>query len=139
MFILTTKCSIILLTHGGWGKALIKSVEMIVGKTEKVYDVSLDSGLSLQTYIQKVRSSVDTITENDLVLTDIPGGTTSNVALRLSQEFPWHIISGVNALMLIEATMHQEAPLTNEILNTILEAGKNSQSILALPNMEQDN
>lgn len=136
---MATKNSIILLTHGGWGKALIKSVEMIVGKTENVYDVSLDAGLNLQTYIQKVRSSVNTITENDLVLTDIPGGTTSNVALRLSQEFPWHIISGVNALMLIESTMHQESPLTNEILNTILEAGKNSQSLLALPNMKQDN
>jgi D-glucosaminate-specific PTS system IIA component len=130
---LSTKNKIILLTHGGWGAALINSMGLLVGKPENVFEVALEPSFTLEQYIEKVQGAVGEVSNNTLVLTDIPGGTTSNVALRLSRRYPWHIISGVNALMLVEAIMHQEETLSDEVLAKILEAGQQSQKELRVP------
>jgi len=80
----------------------------------------------------KIENSVMPVNKNTIVLTDIPGGTTSNVALRLTQKYPWTILSGVNALMLVETIMHQNEDITAEIVKKILEAGQQSQKNLNL-------
>ncbi|WP_340470854.1 PTS sugar transporter subunit IIA [Lacticaseibacillus paracasei] len=129
---LRNKNKIILLTHKGWGGGLIKSMGMLVGKTINVIDIPLMPSETLVNYISLVKESSKDVNENTLVLTDIPGGTTSNVALRLTREYPWKIISGVNALMLVEAIMHQDEDLSLNVLDKILSAGKNSQNILEL-------
>lgn len=124
------KNKVILLTHGGWGEGLIKSMGLLVGQIENVTDVALTATLTLDNYVQKIRDAVDVVDENTIVLTDIPGGTTSNVALKLTIEYPWHVISGVNALMLVETILHQDEEITSDILDKIVNAGKQSQKLL---------
>ncbi|WP_125589087.1 PTS sugar transporter subunit IIA [Companilactobacillus jidongensis] len=127
------KNKIILLTHGGWGNSLISSMGMLVGKTENVFDIALEPSMTLEQYIERIQEESNPVDENTLVLTDIPGGTTSNVALRLTRKYPWKIISGVNSLMLIEAIMHQDENISDELVNKILDAGNQSQKILKIP------
>lgn len=124
------KNKIILLTHGGWGESLIKSMGMLVGNVTNVIDISLEPSDTLESFINKVMDLSKKIDENTLVLTDIPGGTTSNVALKLTQKYPWKIISGVNSLMLIDAIMKQNLDLNDDILQSICNSGKDSQKIL---------
>lgn len=126
------KNKIILLTHGGWGAALIKSMGLLVGKTENIMDIGLTANMTLDQYMLKIENSVMPVNKNTIVLTDIPGGTTSNEALRLTQKYPWTILSGVNALMLVETIMHQNEDITAEIVKKILEAGQQSQKNLNL-------
>lgn len=124
------KNKIILLTHGGWGESLIKSMGMLVGNVTNVIDISLEPSDTLESFINKVMDLSKKIDENTLVLTDIPGGTTSNVALKLTQKYPWKIISGVNSLMLIDAIMKQNLDLNDDVLQSICNSGKDSQKIL---------
>lgn len=95
---------ILLLTHGEWGQALIKSVRMIMGETEGVVAVPLLPEETLNDYYEKVRAQLDD-SPRSLVFTDLFGGTPSNVAARLSQDFPIQVIAGLNAPMLMEAMM----------------------------------
>ncbi len=124
------KNKIILLTHAGWGAALIKSMGLLVGRTENVFDISLEPNLTLEEFINRVKKEAGEINKNTIVLTDIPGGTTSNVALRLTNQYSWTVISGVNALMLVETIMHQNEDINAEIISKILDAGQNSQKHL---------
>lgn len=127
---LREKNKIILLTHDGWGKALIKSMGLLVGKTQNVLDIALNPEMTLNQYISEVQKKAEPIDRNTIVLTDIPGGTTSNVALKLTSKYPWKVFSGVNALMLVETIMHQDEDISDEIVQKILNAGKNSQKYL---------
>lgn len=101
---------ILLLTHGEWGQALIKSVRMIIGETEGVVAIPLLPEETLNDYYLKVRGQLDDH-PRALVFTDLFGGTPSNVAARLSQDFPIQVIAGLNAPMLMEAMMTRNADM----------------------------
>ncbi|EFH3299190.1 PTS fructose transporter subunit IIA [Escherichia coli] len=96
---------ILLLTHGGWGLQLCNSLRMVMGEIEAV---------------------VKTMPEGSLIVTDFIGGTTSNVAARLSADYPVAVISGLNASLLLEALDKREhGPLTACVAD-LVEAGRNS-------------
>ena len=47
----------VILNHGRFGEELIKSAELIAGKTEHIHAVSLLSGMSIEEYYEEVRLS----------------------------------------------------------------------------------
>lgn len=70
---------IIILTHGDAGKELLKSSEMIVGKTKNTTAISLIIGMSPETLMEQTRKILRPNIKT-VILTDIYGGTPSNVA-----------------------------------------------------------
>lgn len=100
---------ILLLTHNGWGEELVQSVQLIAGKIDKVYEVALLPNDSLSDYLKRVTEQINNLKWNGklLILTDINGGTPSNVALRLSRDFEIVAISGLCTSMLLDAVMKQ--------------------------------
>ena len=76
------KQPILILTHNGWGLELLKSVQMIVGEISNVHEVALNAEDSLPEYLERVKTQIEQLEwqENLLILTDIKGGTPSNVA-----------------------------------------------------------
>lgn len=132
-----SKEPIVLLTHGGWGQRLLNSINMIVGETENVYEVILEPADNLQEYIKRVELQLQSLTwsEKLLILTDIKGGTTSNVALRLSRDYDILAISGLNTAMLLEAVMKQDFPFTEQAGKEILQASLDNCQILEIPSV----
>ncbi|BBM19495.1 MULTISPECIES: PTS sugar transporter subunit IIA [Enterococcus] len=127
---------ILILTHNGWGRELLKSVQMIVGEIHNVYEVALNAEDSLPEYLERVKAQIDQLKWNDklLILTDIKGGTPSNVALRLSKDYEVVAISGLCASMLLEAVMKQGVGgFTRETAKEIHAAVIDSCQILELP------
>lgn len=105
---------ILLLTHGDWGKQLKESLSMILGKIEGVFDIALTANDTFNEFYEKVKQQVVSMPKGSLILTDFISGTTSNVAARLSLDYPIAVISGLNALLLIEAINRKdEGPLMN--------------------------
>lgn len=96
---------ILLLTHGGWGEHLIGSLKMIWGSTDRVSEIPLMAQYTFDEYFEKVRGKVAQMAEHSLIITDLFGGTTSNVSARLSRDYNIQVISGLNAPMLLEAMM----------------------------------
>ncbi|EOH95184.1 PTS sugar transporter subunit IIA [Enterococcus pallens] len=131
---------ILILTHNGWGQALIKSVRMIVGEIKDVYEVPLQAEDSLADYIARVKEQIDQLqwSKNLLILTDIKGGTPSNVALRISKDYQVITISGLCASMLLEAVMKQEeGGFTRELAQEIQTAVVESCQVLELPQIQK--
>lgn len=128
---------ILILTHGGWGEHLLASINMIVGAVEEVYEVPLDPEDNLTDYIERVEQQIKTLTWSDklLILTDIKGGTTSNVALRLSRDYNILAISGLNTALLLEAIMKQTVPYTEISGQELLAASLANNVILEIPKL----
>ena len=130
------KQPILILTHNGWGLELLKSVQMIVGEISNVHEVALNAEDSLPEYLERVKTQIEQLEwqENLLILTDIKGGTPSNVALRLSKDYKVVAISGLCASMLLEAVMKQETGgFTWGIAQEIHKAVVDSCQLLDLP------
>ncbi|MBW7984963.1 PTS sugar transporter subunit IIA [Enterobacillus tribolii] len=117
---------ILLLTHGGWGKQLCDSLRMVAGEIAGVTDIALMPVDTMGEFFQRVEQAVAAMPAGSLVLTDFIGGTTSNVAARLSVDYPVGVISGLNASLLLEALERRESgPLTGCIAE-LVEAGRGS-------------
>ena len=86
----------VILNHGRFGEELIKSAELIAGKTEHIHAVSLLSGMSIEEYYEEVRDYLTGVQGEILVLADLYGGTPSNVGMMLQREFSLHVVCGIH-------------------------------------------
>ena len=97
----------IIVTHGDFGRELLKSVEMIVGKQEDACAISLNPGASPEELKNRILEAMNG-TESVCVFTDIYGGTPFNVAVNILQDRYFHLLTGVNFPMLIEYFMKED-------------------------------
>ncbi|MCG4661702.1 PTS sugar transporter subunit IIA [[Clostridium] innocuum] len=118
----------VILNHGRFGEELIKSAELIAGKTEHVHAVSLLSGMSIEEYYEEVRDYLTGVQGEILVLADLYGGTPSNVGMMLQREFSLLVLCGVNLPMLIELILkrNNDECTIQELMEAGLEAAKAS-------------
>lgn len=93
---------VLLLTHGGWGMVLVNSIEMIMGSVDFVHEIPLNPEMTFEEYYNAVNQYVETMPEGSLILTDIFGGTTTNVAAKIGHQRGLKVISGLNAPILME-------------------------------------
>lgn len=93
---------LIICTHGEFGKEMIRSAEMIVGKLEGVYSFSLKMGMQPMDFRQQVVDLIEVHPEDQfLCLVDLFGGTPCNMVASINKE-NLEIVSGLNLAMLIE-------------------------------------
>ena len=117
---------ILLLTHGDWGKYIIEAGKMIVGNVDRVSQISLNPADTFEEFYEKVENKVSEMKEGSLIITDIFGGTTTNVAAKLSLSYKINIISGLNAPLLFEALLNIDSINEDSILDSIVEEGRDS-------------
>lgn len=96
---------ILVVTHGEFGKELLKSAELILGKQENVLCLGLNEGDDVLKLKDKVKQGIIDLDEGDgvLVLTDMFGGSPFNVTSANLKELTFNYLTGVNLPMLIEA------------------------------------
>ena len=117
---------ILLLTHGDWGKYIIDAGKMIVGNVDRVSQISLNPADTIEEFYEKVENKVSEMKEGSLIITDIFGGTTTNVAAKLSLSYKINIISGLNAPLLFEALLNIDSINEDSVLDSIVEEGRDS-------------
>lgn len=119
------KPQILLLTHGGWGMALADSLKMILGAIDFVHEIPLLPELTFLEYYEQVEEFAKTLPEHSLILTDVFGGTTTNVGAKIGRDKGLNVISGLNAPLLIEACSQIMFTGTCNF-ESVLKGGKNS-------------
>ncbi|AJQ98575.1 PTS system mannose-specific IIA component [Hafnia paralvei ATCC 29927] len=131
---------ILLLTHGGWGSQLCASLRMVAGDIQGVTEIALMPVDTFSDFFQRVEHAVSTMPAGSLILTDFIGGTTSNVAARLSVDYPIGVVAGLNASLLLQALeLRENGPLT-ESIDELVEAGREScRDVVAHINGLQNN
>ena len=120
---------IILLTHGKWGEELVKGAEMICGEIENVYTFSLLPDQSIEDYTEQVEKVLEAAPIGSIIIADLFGGTTSNIASFISISYNILALSGLNIAMLIAAdklrTKYTGEKLGEEILKVSFDNCKN--------------
>lgn len=94
---------IVLLTHGGWGMSLVKSLEMILGKINCVTEIALEPSHTFNEYLKLVRDHTESLSPGSLIITDLIGGTPSNVGAIIGRQTGIRVFCGLSAPMLLEA------------------------------------
>lgn len=107
-------------THGEFGKELVKSAEMIMGKTENVHVFSLLPNMDPMDYVQSIRDTLSQLDGEFLCLVDLYGGTPSNMFAMLSREYQISVISGLNLGMFLEVYSNFEMKTIPELKEVAL-------------------
>ncbi len=123
---------IVIVTHSQLGDALIEAAEFIIGKRpEALVSVSIDLNESAEVLRGKIATGIKKVKSKEgvLILTDMFGGTPSNLSYSFLEEGQIEVISGVNLPILIQAA-NTRAKLDLTKLAVKLEAfGKKSISL----------
>jgi PTS system mannose-specific IIA component len=123
---------IVIVSHGGLGETLIQTAELVLGEPmDAVTAVSVDLKESAEKLRKKIGTGIKTVDQGDgvLMLTDMFGGTPSNLSLSFLEEGRIDVLTGVNLPVLIRAaTMRKENSL-GELAQSVAEYGKKSISL----------
>lgn len=94
---------VLILTHGGLARELLAAARTISGGLEDLEALALDWVDSIDEVERKVGDALGRLDTGDgvLVLTDVFGGTPSNVAMRLKETHKLEAVSGVNLPMVL--------------------------------------
>jgi len=123
---------ILIVTHRQLGDALIDCTEFILGKRPDAMDaISIDLSENAGDLRHKLESGIKRLKADSgvLILTDMFGGTPSNLSYSFLEDGRIEVISGVNLPMVIKAVnMRQEKSLT-ELAEQLESFGKRSISM----------
>jgi PTS system mannose-specific IIA component len=123
---------IVIVTHSQLGDALIEAAEFIIGKkTEALASISIDLNESAEVLRAKIADGIKSVSSKDgvLILTDMFGGTPSNLSYSFLEEGHIEVISGVNLPIVIQAITSREKMELNELAVKLEEFGKKSISL----------
>lgn len=117
---------LLVVTHGYLAEELVRATKTIVGPIEALEAVSIGWDDEVADAQRRIEESVERLGKGGavLVLTDMFGGTPTNIALSLLEPGKVEVVTGVNLPMLIKFTnLRDEVPLA-EVANRIAEQGK---------------
>ncbi|WP_320170108.1 PTS sugar transporter subunit IIA [Maridesulfovibrio sp.] len=112
----SSKIGIVLVTHGNFGKSLVDAAELIVGPQDYVSSVSVDVSQGIDAAMDFLKKTVAEVSNGVgvLVLTDMFGGTPTNLSLSMLQGEKIEVVTGVSLPMLLKALQKR-----NESLQTL--------------------
>lgn len=123
---------ILIVTHGGLGQSLLDTSEIILAKTpESAMALSIDLTQNVDLLHEKITEALECLKGPDgvLVLTDMFGGTPSNLSYSFMEAGKIEVIAGVNLPMLIQAIGWRKKKPLPVLAHDLEEFGKKSISL----------
>ncbi|WP_337997480.1 PTS sugar transporter subunit IIA [Oleispirillum naphthae] len=116
----------VLVTHGRLAEELIAALEHVVGRQEQVKAVCIGPDDDMERRRQDIMDSVAAVDsgEGAVVLTDMFGGTPSNLAISIMDKTRIEVIAGVNLPMLIKLASVRDSETLNDAVMSAQEAGR---------------
>lgn len=105
---------IVLVTHGRLADELTAAMEHVVGPQDNVASVCIGPDDDMEERRAQILDSVANVDSGDgvIVLTDMFGGTPSNLAISIMEKATVEVIAGVNLPMLIKlASVRKTEPM----------------------------
>ena len=120
---------ILLVTHEQIGTALIDAAEFIIGsRPEAVAAVSINLNEDAEKLREKIAKGIETVyhPRGVLILTDMFGGTPSNLSYSFLEEDRLEVLTGANLPILIKAIDTRKDMDLSEMAKTLEDYGKKS-------------
>ena len=123
---------ILLVTHANLGNALIETAELILeGSQENIGFVSINIQENPDSLRKKIKKGISKVKTDKgiLILTDMFGGTPSNLSYSFLEEGIVEVISGVNLPILLKAINSRKKLDMATLTSSLIETGKRSISL----------
>jgi PTS system mannose-specific IIA component len=123
---------IVIVTHSQLGEALIGAAEFIIGsRPESIESVSIDLSENADKLREKIAKGIKKVMgeEGVIILTDMFGGTPSNLSYSFLEEGHIEVLSGVNLPILIQAANMRQKMELDQLAANLETFGKKSISL----------
>lgn len=122
---------LVIVSHGGLAAEFRAALEHVVGPQKQLATVAIGPDDDMEQRREEIVSSVKAVDTGSgvIVLTDMFGGTPSNLAISVMEDARIEVIAGVNLPMLIKlASIRADVPLA-AALNQAKDAGRKYISV----------
>lgn len=122
----TVQTGIIIVTHVDYGSALLRAAEFITGPVRDCTCIQVDVSVDVDTTVNRLKEAVELLNAGNgvLVLTDMFGGTPTNLSLSLlGARQDVDVLTGVNLPMLLRVLSNRHLPLA-ELSELALKSGR---------------
>ena len=120
------KIGVVLVTHGNLATELVKVMEHVVGPQTQLTTITIGPDDDMEKRREDILSSVQLVDKGlgAIILTDMFGGTPSNLAISIMEQANIDIIAGVNLPMLIKLTSVRSTETISDAVTQAREAGQ---------------
>ncbi|HKX78148.1 MAG TPA: PTS sugar transporter subunit IIA [Novosphingobium sp.] len=117
----------ILVTHGNLADEFVHAMEHVVGAQEAVRTVCIGPSDDMERRRREIASAIKAVDSGQgaIILTDLFGGTPSNLAISLMQAGKVEVIAGINLPMLIRLAKARTSMAVREAAMAARDAGRN--------------
>jgi len=116
----------VLVTHGALADEFKSALEHVVGPQEAVETIAIGPDDDMEQRREDILSAVDAVDQGQgvVILTDMFGGTPSNLAISVMQQRGVEVIAGVNLPMLVKLARIRSDLEIKAAVNVAAEAGR---------------
>jgi PTS system mannose-specific IIA component len=117
---------IVVVTHGRLSEELVAATEHVVGPMDACIAISIGPDDDMEKRRDDIRGAVERADQGSgvVILTDMFGGTPSNLAISLLDKERVEVIAGANLPMLIKLAESRGRLSLNDLASSASEAGK---------------
>ena len=118
----------LVVTHGHLGRELVAAAEMIVGDVSRIQAVSIGWHDNVNDARKDIEKRIEEVDAGDgvLILTDMFGGTPSNIAFSFHEPGRVDVITGINLPMIIKIVTQKEGETLDNLARVVREQGRAS-------------
>jgi PTS system mannose-specific IIA component len=109
---------LVLVTHGRLAEEFIAATEHVVGPQEALRAICIGPDDDMDLRKTEIQEAVKEVDQGDgvIILTDMFGGTPSNLALALMEKGKVEVLAGINLPMLVKvASLRKDTPLEKAV------------------------
>ncbi len=117
---------LILVTHGQLANEFVHAMEHVVGPQEAVATVCIEPNDDMEKKRQEIAAAIRRVNDGKgvVILTDLFGGTPSNLAISLLEAGHVEVIAGINLPMLIRLAGTRKSCPIGEAVSAARDAGR---------------
>jgi len=119
---------VLIITHGNLGNELIKVTKLIRGDMEGALAISVDETKGVENLKNDIIAAIKKLDSGEgvLILTDLFGGTPSNISLSFLEKEKVEVVTGVNLPMMLKVSERKDERGLSEFADFIRNYGKNN-------------
>ncbi|RIV87608.1 PTS sugar transporter subunit IIA [Aurantiacibacter zhengii] len=118
---------LILVTHGQLAEEFVSAMEHVVGKQDAIATICIGPNDDMEERRQEIADAITKVDTGSgaILLTDLFGGTPSNLAISLLEQGRTEVIAGINLPMLIRLAGARKELALGPAAAAAREAGRN--------------
>ena len=117
---------IVVVTHGQLASEFQKALEHVVGPQEQFATVCMEANDDMENKRSEIEQAVQSVETGDgvIILTDLFGGTPSNMAISLMADNTVEVVAGINLPMLVKLAGIRSNHSLSDAADTAQEVGR---------------